>query len=216
MAIDLKQSQRIRTGFAEWAPTYDDDTKGDMLWAAPAELTRMLRPHLHPGNRVFDLGCGTGQAAEKLKDLDLEWTGVDLSTQMLRQARDSGRYRLVRRMNAERKRYPFANAAFDAVVAAGVFEFTDKLGQILKQVRRILAPGGHVAFSVELPPEQGAEFDILDSDDYYYLRYRYSERLVKKLIQDADLKLLYMKELNAYRNEEGDPVRYACFLADRG
>ncbi len=212
MAIDLDQSHRIRTGFAEWAPTYDDDTKGAMKWAAPQCLTSLLRPHLFDGVKILDLGCGTGQAPEYLKDLKLEWTGVDLCAAMLKQARESGRYQHTRRMNVERRHYPFARNSFDAVMAGGVLEFTSRLDQVLKQVCRILKPGAHVAFSVELP-DRGTEFDVLDSEEYYYIRYRYSESLARQYIQQAGLECRQTEKLKAYRSDEGVYVRYACFLA---
>jgi len=215
MAIDRDQSFRIRTGFTEWAPTYDEDTKGRMRWSAPAALTALLRPHLHDGQRILDLGCGTGQMPEYLTDVALEWTGVDLCSGMLRHARESGRYGEIRRMNVERRRYPFAAGSFDAVVAGGVLEFTANLETVLWEVRRILRGGGHLAFSVELPP-RGVEFDVLDSEDYYYIRYRYSERLARRLLDQAGLDLLQCERLKAYRSDDGPFVRYACFLSRRG
>ena len=214
MPIDFDQSYRIRTGFTEWAPTYDDDTTGYMQWVAPKHLGALLDACVKSGDRILDLGCGTGQGPEHLNGKKLVWTGVDLCTAMLKQARERGTYREVRRMNVERKRYPFPSASFEAVMAGGVLEFTDKLGQVLKEIHRLLVPGGHVAFSVEVP-ERGTDFDVLDSEEFYYIRYRYSEAHAKELLKQAHLELVQTERINAYRSEEGIPVRYACFLARR-
>lgn len=214
MGIDLRQSERIRTGFSEWAPTYDQDTRGEMQWAAPRQLTAMLRPHLRAGDRVLDLGCGTGQSPQHLAYLRLEWTGVDLCLPMLAQARATGAYREVRRMNVERRRYPFSPQSFDAVLAAGVFEFTAHLGRILKELRRLLVDQGVVAFSVELPPSE-ADADVLDSDEFYYLRYRYGTALVEKYLDEAKLSLRKMERIQAYLLDAETSVSYACFLASR-
>lgn len=152
MPIDPTQAHRVNIGFSEWAPTYDEETTGAMGWATPERLAAMLRPHLAPTAHVLDLGCGTGQAPAHLEDLHPKWTGVDLCTAMLRHARQTGRYARIARMNIERQRYPFPAAHFDAVLAAGVMEFSARLDHVLAQTRRILKPGGHFAFSVELPP----------------------------------------------------------------
>ena len=79
---------------------------------------RALRACLEPlaGRRVLDLGCGKGRFAARLAEAGAKVVGIDLSAAMLAGAGGLDRAR------ASASRLPFADRAFDAVVAVEVFE----------------------------------------------------------------------------------------------
>ena len=215
MAIDRRQAAGLREGFDEWAAFYDEETRGPMRWSAPAKLAGWLAPRLGDGERILDLGCGTGQAPEYFPSRRLRWTGADLSSEMLRLARQSGAYDELRKMNVERRRYPFPARHFDAVTASGVFEFTDRLDRALGEIRRILKPAGWLAFTVEAPPKSGDDFDVFDSDEYYYIRYRYGMDRVRGMLDRLKFETPHAERIAAYIDDDGEQVYYNCFLCRR-
>ncbi|OPZ19014.1 MAG: Demethylrebeccamycin-D-glucose O-methyltransferase [candidate division BRC1 bacterium ADurb.BinA364] len=215
MPIDKRQARALRKGFAEWSGTFDEDTFGPMRWTAPRTLADRLKPQLRDGDRMLDLGCGTGQSPALYAPLRLRWSGADISAAMLALAARNGAYESLRRMNIDRRRYPFAARSFDAVVSSGVFEFTAHLGQALREIARILRPGGHLAMTAEAPSRDELDFEVFESDEYYYIRYRYSRRLVETLLREAGFEPLECEKFPAYRNEYGRDIFYFAFLARR-
>lgn len=115
------------------------------------DLIERVRPQ--PGERVLDLACGTGAVArEVLKSISPGGTlvGVDINPDMLRVASEviDAREPLVRWQQASAESLPLPDASFDiALCQQGLQFFPDKQGA-LRELRRVLAPGGRIALSV--------------------------------------------------------------------
>lgn len=104
----------------------------------PLGIDRALRDLLGEGDGVcLEIGCGTGVHATSVRDLGWTPVGVDFSGGMLWHAR--GRLACAR---ADAERLPFRDGAVDAVV--GVMVHTDMPGYpaVLREVARVLRPGG--------------------------------------------------------------------------
>jgi ubiquinone/menaquinone biosynthesis C-methylase UbiE len=118
---------------------------------ALADVERLLGRPLRAGERVLDAGCGTGYLAAGLRRArpDVSVTGADLSTGMLDRARAAGADPLVQ---ADAGRLPFADGAFDVVVARGVLHHLPDVTAALAEWRRVLRPGGAVVLVSEPTP----------------------------------------------------------------
>lgn len=89
---------------------------------------------------VLDVACGTGDMAVSLVERGCTVTGIDLSEEMLAIARQKAP--IVTFMIADAEHLPFPDASFDAVTCAfGVRNFVH-LEQGLKEMLRVLKPGG--------------------------------------------------------------------------
>lgn len=127
------------------------DTFADPFEAAPrAEGVALLAAA--PGERVLDVGCGTGRALVALKravGLSGTAVGIDLAAGMCRTSRetlsDAGLDRGVV-IRGDAATLPFPDGAFDAVFASFVLELfaTDEIGDVLAEWRRVLAPDGRL------------------------------------------------------------------------
>jgi ubiquinone/menaquinone biosynthesis C-methylase UbiE len=98
------------------------------------------------GARVLDAGCGTGRMTAHLRALDagLDITGLDLSPEMLRQARLA--VPGVEFVEGELASLPFADAAFDGVLVwYSIIHTPDEgLPAVIAELRRVVRPGGVV------------------------------------------------------------------------
>ena len=111
---------------------------------------------LRPGDLVLDLGCGTGRHCFEIVRRGANVIGLDLSQPDLSQARDwlaameiageASGASLTTRGNA--LRLPFADASFDHVVISEVLEHVPADTAAMREIFRVLRPGGRVAASV--------------------------------------------------------------------
>ena len=129
--------------FDRWAPNYD------LIFTTIfyQSLHKRLLSYLtlpHPSS-VLDLGCGTGRLLNRLAENfpDLQGIGVDLSPQMLKEARETNQHhpRLIYTQgNAEC--LPFATNQFDAVFNTISFLHYPNPQQVFREVYRVLKPEG--------------------------------------------------------------------------
>jgi SAM-dependent methyltransferase len=101
------------------------------------QLRRFLQ--LGPGDRVIDLGCGSGRSILWNAASGAAFTGVDVSPFFAHEARATADLAL-----ADLRRLPFADGSFTKAYALDVLEHLspDALDAMLAEAARVLAPGG--------------------------------------------------------------------------
>jgi ubiquinone/menaquinone biosynthesis C-methylase UbiE len=100
---------------------------------------------------ILDFGCGSGDIALHLANAGHRLTGYDLSAAMIAQASQSDHDRVVRWIASApdaSDALPFAGASFDTVVASSVLEYVPELDATLKELVRVLRPGGRLFATV--------------------------------------------------------------------
>lgn len=128
------------------APVYDT------RWAGYTEAT--LRATLdglnpRPGERVLDLAAGTGELARRLANRNdsISVVAADLSRAMLLRASGKADSLRVDRLQAHSGRLPLASESFDRVICSNSFHHFDAPFSALREVRRVLRPGGSLTLT---------------------------------------------------------------------
>lgn len=103
------------------------------------------------GRRVLDAGCGSGALSAALRDRGAVVTGIDASAGMLALARRRLGDDVALHVLDLNNRLPFADGAFDDVVASLVLHYLEDWGPPLAELRRVLRPGGRLMASVDHP-----------------------------------------------------------------
>jgi len=139
-------SESIVEAYRRWARFYDSVFGGISSKGRRRAVDVVNRL---PGTNVLEVGVGTGLALP-FYDPAKRITGIDLSIEMLRKARE----RAVRKnlfnihglheMDAEAT--TFADRTFDIAVAMFVASVVPNPRRLLSEMRRIVRPGGHLLF----------------------------------------------------------------------
>src|SRR6202041_49092 len=178
----------VRALFDQYAPRFEASLVEDLGYRGPALLFKAVlavRAALRKPaffKRAIDLGCGTGLAATAFaRDVD-HFTGIDLSPRMIELARARGLYAELEVADMVQGMRSKPNASADLILAADAMVYVSDLAPVLQEVKRVLAPGGLLAFTVET--HQGCGVRIGGG-----LRYAHGEAYVCALLEAAGLTL---------------------------
>ena len=108
---------------------------------------------VHPGDRVLDACCGTGDLALAAHELSADVTGLDFSPAMLARARRKSD--AVSWVQGDVLAAPFADGSFDAVTIGFGLRNLEDLEAGLRELARVLRPGGRLG-CLEITQPRGA------------------------------------------------------------
>jgi len=138
-------------GDAERAAAYARLDFTGTYYLAYRDIPLLLQEHA-AGRRALDFGCGTGRSTRFMHDLGFQVTGIDISADMVRQAREvdpTGDYRLVQDDDFG----GVEAGSVDAILAAFTFDNIPPARKppLLSGLRRLLRPAGRILVLVSSP-----------------------------------------------------------------
>ena len=127
--------------------TADDDpiallrheSKAKLPWVLDKIKMHFAKPE---NTTVLDVGCGGGFLSNALATHTYKVTGVDMSVESLNAAKRHDATKTVTYLEADAYKLPFANESFDVITAMDFLEHVSKPDVVLKEIARVLKPGG--------------------------------------------------------------------------
>ncbi|MEQ1730764.1 MAG: class I SAM-dependent methyltransferase [Vicinamibacterales bacterium] len=141
---DFKDAQR--KGWSHFAPLE--------LQTTPPAAQLVRHAGVKAGQRVLDVGCGTGVAAISAARLGARVVGLDLTPALLERARENARIAGVdiEWHEGDAEQLPFPDGSFDVVISQFGHIFAPRPDVTVSEMLRVLRSGGTIAFNT-WPPE---------------------------------------------------------------
>lgn len=113
------------------------DERHAFVWRYGSALLDLLAPR--PGERILDLGCGTGHLTARIAERGAEVVGLDHSAEMLETARAA--HPGITFFQGDARDFAVGNS-FDAVFSNAVLHWIREPNRVVRCVRDALKPGG--------------------------------------------------------------------------
>jgi predicted TPR repeat methyltransferase len=158
--------QYVKNLFDDYAYRFNDALVNDLQYSLPfiiKELILKSNSEKSQYKNVIDLGCGTGLAGKDLRNISSNLIGVDISENMVSEAKKLGIYDtlvvgdIVEKLNASQDK-------FDLFVALDVLIYIGDAKSIFQAVQKSCKPDSLFVFSVEI--QDGNGYALLKSSRY--------------------------------------------------
>jgi SAM-dependent methyltransferase len=173
-------------------------------YLAYRDLPQIIAKHVE-GNLALDFGCGAGRSSRFLRQLGFEVTGVDISAEMLKKAREKdpgGDYRLI----ADGDLSGLHSSSYDLVLSAFTFDNVPDMNrkiQLIRSLCSLLKPAGRMVNLVSAPEIYLHEWECFSTRDFPENRVARSGdqvRIVNRAIEDARPVVDILMSDDAYRD----------------
>jgi ubiquinone/menaquinone biosynthesis C-methylase UbiE len=152
----LTPDERLKQEFNRWA----DEGEGEKMERHHLDITeKTIRlMELRPGERVLDLGCGSGWATRLLARMVGDGpegfgqvVGVDVSDEMIRHARETSKdFENVLYVWGSAQQIPWEENYFDKVLSVESFYYYADQERALAELFRVMAPRGRLFILINL------------------------------------------------------------------
>ena len=156
--------EQLRTEFNEWARA----GKGESMEKGhrPVGEQAIAQMRISSDARVLDVGCGSGWASRILAEYAFNGrvTGIDISDEMIRVARESSQSQTnVDFEIASAEQLPFSDHEFTHAFSMESLYYYRNIPKALKEIHRVLKPGGLFVAVVDLYWENEATHQWIDT-----------------------------------------------------
>ncbi|HJZ30490.1 MAG TPA: class I SAM-dependent methyltransferase [Hyphomicrobiaceae bacterium] len=124
-----------------------------------------------PGRRTIDIGCGEGRLTRHLKTLGHNVIGIDASPSLIAAARQSDPLMDLRLADAAA--LPLAAASADLAIAFMSLHDIDAMSAAVREVARILEPGGRLCVAIVHPLNSAGRFEATTADACFVIKASY-------------------------------------------
>lgn len=212
---DEIRSRSVLTARAERSKAFFSSEAGrwdrlrQELFGGAADL-HLLPGLLWGGERVGDLGCGTGQLAQALAPFAGEVVAVDRSPEMLELARTRLEgHANVEVRHGELENLPLESSTLDVAILSLVLHYVVDPRRVLAEVARVLSPGGRVLI-LDMQRHERAAF----REEMGHVWLGFTRHEMTGWLDEAKLTSVHMVDLPP-QAEAGGPLLFAL-RASRG
>lgn len=159
-------------------------TRRNMIWWLIKEY------NIRDKDKILDYGCGSGFLVGKMQEGGLNAYGVDISQEAIQMGVSRG----VKNLYALGSiKSDFDDNYFDMILAMDVVEHIEKDTEVIKELKRLLKPEGHLVIMV---PAYQWMWGVQDEVAHHFRRYSMSS--ISKLAKSAGLNIVRKSYFNTF------------------
>jgi len=153
-------------------------------WYGPEILFGLCYELVKPGDKLLDIGIGTGLCSSLFFKHELELYGLDSSDEMLAMCKKKGIAKELKKWDLLDMPLPYPAAQFDIILAGGVFHFFEDLQPIFKEIARLIKPNGIFAFTTKTFPDEIPLDSLADFAEEGIFIFSHSDSQIHKLLKE--------------------------------
>jgi demethylmenaquinone methyltransferase/2-methoxy-6-polyprenyl-1,4-benzoquinol methylase len=163
----LENKARARLFYKYLSKVYDQ--VNPFIWDEEMRDEALSMLDIARGDRVLDVGCGTGFGTEGLLEHTDDVHGLDQSIHQMEKAFEKfGKHDRVNFYRGDAERLPFADDSFDVLWSSGSIEYWPNPVEALEEFRRIVHPGNRVLVVGPDYPKSGVFQRLADAIMLFY------------------------------------------------
>lgn len=196
----------IKNLFNNYALHFDAHLTEILHYKTPELLYEQITPLLeNKKNNVLDLGCGTGLSGIPFKEIAVKLTGVDISSNMLAQARSKNCYDKLIESDIS-SALSALTETYDLILCIDTLVYFGELDSLFSQIAARLKAAGLFAFSIELASNSTNSYHLQTTG-----RYQHANTYIEKLAKKNNLSCLKQGSV-AGRYQANDIVNTTLFV----
>lgn len=205
------QAEEIKKIYGGYSGAYDFIFKGFFYPRIKHAIETM---HIKPGDRVLDVGVGTGLSLP-LYPSYCTVTGIDLSTDMLNEARKKVERNCLKHvtiLEMDASNLVFEDNTFDHVISTHVISVVPDPVKVIAEMKRVCKKNGSIVLvnHFQSPNKYLAKFDELISPLTKKIGWR-TDLSLERLIKDTDLDVK-----SQYKMNKIDLWKVVCAVNNKG
>ncbi len=135
----------------EQSAGYYDRAAAEGGYAVPEALFGLCFEYLRPGQRLLDVGIGTGLSARPFARAGMVMYGMDGSAEMLKECEKKHVAAGLKLWDLRTLPWPFEDQFFDHAIECGTLPFIPDLAVVFSEVARLIKPPGIFGFTIKDP-----------------------------------------------------------------
>jgi ubiquinone/menaquinone biosynthesis C-methylase UbiE len=162
---------------------YQSSQENYLIYLIHTETYKFCRSYIS-GKKVLDYGCGSGYGTAMISENCSHVTGIDISDEAITHAKAHFKAENLSYLKvdpADDISLPFPDASFDVVLSFQVIEHVKNVAVYLKEIERVLVPGGYVIIAT--PDRSRRLFSFQKSWNMWHLREYSQSQLFSTLTQ---------------------------------
>lgn len=127
----------------QWSSLYESEIDSRNVHVVTRKIRTLEMLRGETAGTLLDIGCGPGVLVTETLDLGFNYVGMDLAEEMLKEGRVKwGENERVAFRTGDIENIPMADATSQALTCLGVIEYVPDLDAAIKEMHRVLKPGG--------------------------------------------------------------------------